>query len=130
MKRFVYLCIAIAALVTAPSRQIEGRQPATGPSQDGSPQELVNTYCITCHNERAKTGGLALDKLDVQHVGENAETWEKVVRKLRSGMMPPSGARRPDRATLDGFTVSLEAALDRASAAKPNPGTTALHRLN
>src|SRR5207244_5608239 len=95
-----------------------------------STQAVLNTYCITCHNERAKTGGLALDKLDVQHVGEDAETWEKVVRKLRSGMMPPSGARRPDRATLDGFTVSLEAALDRASPPKPNPGTTALHRLN
>ena len=91
---------------------------------------LLNTYCITCHNERAKTGGLALDKLDIQHVGENAETWEKVVRKLRSGMMPPSGARRPDRATLDGFVTSLESALDRAAAAKPNPGTTALHRMN
>src|SRR4051812_11686770 len=130
MKRIVYLCIAIAALVTAPSRQIEGRQSTTKASPDGTPQELLNTYCITCHNERAKTGGLALDKLDIQHVGENAETWEKVVRKLRSGMMPPSGARRPDRATLDGFVTSLESALDRAAAAKPNPGTTALHRMN
>ena len=130
MKRIVYLCIAITALVAAPSRQMDGRQSPTVASQDASTQAVLNTYCITCHNERAKTGGLALDKLDVQHVGENAETWEKVVRKLRSGMMPPSGARRPDRATLDGFTVSLEAALDRASAAKPNPGTTALHRLN
>src|SRR5437667_3712854 len=130
MKRIVYLCIAIAALVTAPSRQIEGRQPATGASQDGSPQELVNTYCIACHNQRAKTGGLALDNLDIQHVGGNAETWEKVVRKIRSGMMPPSGARRPDRTTLDAFVTSLEAKLDREAAAKPNPGTTALHRLN
>ena len=94
------------------------------------PQSVLNTYCITCHNERAKTGGLALDKLDVQHVGKDAETWEKVVLKLRSGMMPPSGARRPDRATLDAFTASLEAALDRAAEAKPNPGTRALHRLN
>src|SRR5881396_1474464 len=130
MKRIVYLCIAITALVAAPSRQMDGRQSPTVASQNASTQAVLNTYCITCHNERAKTGGLALDKLDVQHVGENAETWEKVVRKLRSGMMPPSGARRPDRTTLDAFTTSLEAALDHAAAAKPNPGTTALHRLN
>ena len=129
-RRFTYLCIAITALAAAPSRQMDGRQSPTVVSQPASPQSVLNTYCITCHNERAKTGGLALDKLDVQHVGEDAETWEKVVRKLRSGMMPPSGARRPDRATLDGFTASLEAALDRAAAAKPNSGTRALHRLN
>src|SRR5438552_4700247 len=130
MKRIVYLSIAITALVAAPSRQMDARQSPTVPVTGASTQAVLNTYCTTCHNERAKTGGLALDKLDIQHVGENAETWEKVVRKLRSGMMPPSGARRPDRATMDGFTVSLEAALDRAAEAKPNPGTTALHRLN
>src|SRR5438552_775788 len=118
MKRIFYMCLALCTT-----------QPLWALQADSS-QALLNTYCTTCHNERAKTGGLALDKLDIQHVGENAETWEKVVRKLRSGMMPPSGARRPDRATMDGFTVSLEAALDRASATKPNPGTTALHRLN
>jgi len=71
-----------------------------------------------------------LDKLDVERVGDNADIWEKVVVKLRTGMMPPSGARRPDRSAIDAFASSLEAALDRAAAAKPNPGTTALHRLN
>jgi hypothetical protein len=91
---------------------------------------FLNQYCVTCHNERAKTAGLLLDKLDVDRVGENAETWEKVVVKLRTGMMPPSGARRPDRSVIDAFASSLETALDRAAAAKPNPGTTALHRLN
>ena len=91
---------------------------------------FLNQYCVSCHNERAKTAGLMLDKLDIEHVSEYAETWEKVVRKLRTGMMPPSGARRPDRSTIDAFTSTLETALDRAAAAKPNPGTTALHRLN
>src|ERR1700681_1032123 len=91
---------------------------------------FLDQYCVGCHNEKAKIASLTLDKLDLGHVGNNAETWEKVVRKLKAGMMPPSGARRPDRATIDGFTAKLETALDRAVAAKPNPEATALHRLN
>jgi cytochrome c551/c552 len=131
MKRLVYLCLAIAAFVAAPSRELEGRRsPATAVQGASQQQALLNTYCLTCHNERMKTGGLSLEKLDVQGAGEHAETWEKVVRKLRSGMMPPSGARRPDRATFDAFTASLETALDRAAESRPNPGTRALQRLN
>src|SRR5262245_38320130 len=57
---------------------------------------FLNQYCITCHNEKSKIAGLMLDKMDSDHLGEQAETWEKVVRKLRTGMMPPSGARRPE----------------------------------
>ena len=91
---------------------------------------LLDQYCVTCHNEKLKTGGLALDQLDPAHPAENAVTWEKVVRKLRAGMMPPSGARRPDRPALDAFTAKLETGLDRAAAANPDPGATALHRLN
>jgi cytochrome c551/c552 len=91
---------------------------------------LLDRYCIGCHNEKTRTAGLALDKLDLAHPGNNAETWEKVVRKIRSGMMPPSGIPRPDRATLDAFAAQLEAGLDSAAAARPNPGTTGLHRLN
>jgi cytochrome c551/c552 len=91
---------------------------------------LVNQYCAVCHSDKLKTGGLSLEKLDPAHAGDAAETWEKVVHKVRSGMMPPSGARRPDRAALDRFAANLEATLDRAAAAKPNPGSTGLHRLN
>ncbi|MGD0133956.1 MAG: DUF1592 domain-containing protein [Bryobacteraceae bacterium] len=91
---------------------------------------LLDRYCIGCHNEKTRTAGLAIDKLDLAHPGNNAETWEKVVRKIRSGMMPPSGVPRPDRATLDAFASQLEAGLDSAAAARPNPGTTGLHRLN
>src|SRR5262249_11744891 len=91
---------------------------------------FVDQYCVGCHNEKAKVAGLTLYRLDLDHVGANAETWEKVILKLRTGMMPPSGARRPERATIDTFTSNLEKALDKAAAAKPNPGTTALHRLN
>jgi hypothetical protein len=91
---------------------------------------LLNQYCTGCHNEKLKTGGLGLDKLDPAQAADNPETWERVVRKVRAGMMPPSGARRPDRATLDRFAASIEGQLDRAAMAKPNPGATGLHRLN
>jgi Protein of unknown function (DUF1592)/Protein of unknown function (DUF1588)/Protein of unknown function (DUF1585)/Protein of unknown function (DUF1587)/Protein of unknown function (DUF1595)/Planctomycete cytochrome C len=101
-----------------------GQQPAS------SQQELVNKYCVTCHNERAKTGGIVLEKIDVDHPAASAELWEKVIRKLRAGLMPPSGAPRPDRAVLDKFRASLETAIDQAAASKPTPGATALHRLN
>src|SRR5215467_2948757 len=91
---------------------------------------FLDQYCVTCHNEKTKTAGLMLDRLDVDHPGDNAEIWEKVVRKLRAGMMPPSGIRHPQRASVDAFVSSVEAKIDRAASAKPNPGMTALHRLN
>ncbi|PYS50263.1 MAG: hypothetical protein DMG13_21415 [Acidobacteria bacterium] len=91
---------------------------------------FLNQYCVVCHNERAKTAGLMLDKMDVAHVGDNAEVWEKVVRKLRAGMMPPASAKRPDRTTAETFTVSLETELDRSAAGKLNLGSSGVHRLN
>src|SRR2546425_9607032 len=127
MKRFDLTVIAViaACLMLTP---IEGR-PAQLSSQ--SPQRnLVNEYCVTCHNEKAQTGGLSLEKLDVDHPAADAEVWEKVIRKLRAGLMPPSGMRRPDHASLDAFRASLEASIDRAASQNPNPGATVLHRLN
>jgi Protein of unknown function (DUF1592)/Protein of unknown function (DUF1588)/Protein of unknown function (DUF1585)/Protein of unknown function (DUF1587)/Protein of unknown function (DUF1595)/Planctomycete cytochrome C len=100
-------------------------------SQHVSPERaLINQYCVTCHNERAKTAGLMLDKLDIDHAGEHAEVWEKVVRKLRGGMMPPQGMPRPDQAKIDGLITWLETSLDQAEAAHPDPGRSPLHRLN
>jgi hypothetical protein len=107
------------------SSRVSGQQPSVPP-----PQALLDQYCITCHNQKLKTGGLELDKLDLGSVGDDAEIWEKVARKLRAGLMPPAGARRPDRAALDALAVSVEGALDRAAAANPNPGRTPLHRMN
>jgi hypothetical protein len=98
--------------------------------QQQSPRAFLDQYCVVCHNQRLKTGGLTLDSMDVAHVGAGAETWEKVVRKLRVGMMPPSGARRPETASRNAFASWLETELDRAAAANPNPGRPALHRLN
>jgi hypothetical protein len=100
-------------------------------AQQPSPQHaLINQYCITCHNEKAKTAGLMLDKVDIDHAADHAETWEKVVRKLRGGMMPPQGMPRPEQAKIDGLITWLEASLDQANAAHPEPGRSALHRLN
>src|SRR5437867_198208 len=91
---------------------------------------LLNQYCITCHNQRAKTAGLMLDTLDYAHLEKDAPTWEKVIRKIKTGMMPPSGARRPERNLLDAFANEVEKRLDSAAARNPNPGAPALHRLN
>src|SRR5438105_2797833 len=102
-------------------------------SQQPSPvpeRALLERYCMGCHNPTLKSGGLILEKLDVAHAGEAAETWEKVIRKVRAGMMPPAGAPRPDRAALDSFAANLEMQLDRAAASKPAPASPGLHRLN
>jgi mono/diheme cytochrome c family protein len=100
---------------------------ATTASPDAT---FLTQYCIGCHNQRAKVAGLALDTLDLSKVGPDAETWEKAVKKIRTGMMPPSGARRPERTALDEFATNLEQRLDKA--ADPNAAlvTPALHRLN
>jgi cytochrome c551/c552 len=96
----------------------------------GQDKAFIQQYCVGCHNEKLKTAGLLLDKMDPTQVAQDPEAWEKVVRKLRAGMMPPAGATRPARAAIDTFTAKLEATLNRAAAAKPNPGTTVVHRLN
>jgi cytochrome c551/c552 len=91
---------------------------------------FVKQYCVTCHNERANAGSLALDSLSVAAVDGHADVWEKVVRKLRTGMMPPDGAPKPPAAIRETFTSALEASLDRVAVQRPNPGIPALHRLN
>ena len=94
-------------------------------------RELVTGYCVSCHNEKLKTAGLALDRTDAEHVFNSAETWEKVIVKLRSRAMPPPGIRRPDNATYDKVAGWLESEIDRAGAARVNPGRSpSLHRLN
>jgi mono/diheme cytochrome c family protein len=103
---------------------------AAGASPAAPETAFLTQYCLGCHNQRAKVAGLALDTLDLARVGSDADTWEKVVKKVRTGMMPPSGARRPERAALDGFAAQLEERLDKA--VDPNAAllTPALHRLN
>ena len=109
--------------------------PAEAPSQVAAPapspqRALLDRYCVTCHNQRLQTGGLALDAADVSRVGEAPDVWERVVLKLRGGMMPPAGRPRPAGAALDELRGWLEAELDRAAAATVEPGRVPTHRLN
>ncbi len=99
-----------ALVIVAPARPSGDAQPAG--------RQLLDRYCVTCHNQRTRTAGLTLDTMDVDHVDRDPATWEKVARKIRTGMMPPSGARRPERVVLDGFASELETRLDQAARAK------------
>jgi cytochrome c551/c552 len=105
--------------------QAGGAQPASSPDR-----ALLDRYCVTCHNARLKTAGLTLDDIDVGNVGPRAETWEKVLRKIRAGQMPPVGRPRPEAAASSAFISALEMSLERASSAAPNPGRPTVHRLN
>src|SRR6516225_5332956 len=91
---------------------------------------LLDQYCITCHNQKAKIGGLALDTVDLARPGDNAETLERVIRKLRAGMMPPAGSKRPDPGTYQSLASGIEASVDQASASKPVEGLPGVHRVN
>jgi mono/diheme cytochrome c family protein len=103
-------------------------KPAANPADVATQRALLDQYCVTCHNARAKTANLLLDQLDLAHLGDHAEVGEKVVRKLRAGMMPPTGMKRPDATSLDTLVKWMETELDRSAVTHlPAPG---LHRLN
>jgi len=93
-------------------------------------KETVTKYCVTCHNQRLKTGDLTLDTIVGDDVAAHADVWEKVIRKVRAGMMPPAAVPRPDAAARAALVSSLESMLDRAAREKPNPGRPLAHRLN
>ena len=127
--------VALVGIALAGSGHVRAanQEPSNSPPPPiSSNRALLNRYCITCHNERLKTAGLMLDRLDVDHPGgQDLEVWEKVIRKLRTGAMPPAGMPRPDEGGYDLSATFLETELDRYAAANPNPGRTApLHRLN
>ena len=126
--------VACLALITGVAHiQAAGRQPqsSTTPAAVPARQAVITQYCVTCHNQRLQTGGLVLETADLGDVSADAETWEKVVRKLHGGLMPPPGAPRPDRTTSADLVSWLETQLDRAAGARPDPGRTeTFHRLN
>jgi cytochrome c5 len=135
LRKFVLGCLGISLLAAGSVRvstQSSTQAPAPAPAaaQVSAERQLVNRYCVTCHNERLKTANLLLDKADIEHVADGAELWEKVIAKLRSGSMPPVGAPRPDKAAMTGFISHLETTIDRAANGRPNPGRPAVHRLN
>jgi mono/diheme cytochrome c family protein len=102
--------------------------PAVVATSAASERALIDQYCVTCHNQRLKTGGLMLDQLDLAQMHDHAEVWEKVVRKLRAGMMPPSGMRRPDAPVMESMVTFLEKELDRDAVTNLTP--PGMHRLN
>jgi len=127
------------AQTPAPTPIPKATPPAAAPTSAGTASassagaasaSLMSQYCFTCHNDKLKTGGLALDTMDFEHVGQAPDVWEKVVRKVRTGLMPPSGVKRPERAALDAFAADVEKRLDAEALLHPNPGDPGLHRLN
>jgi hypothetical protein len=121
--------LVLAAVLAGPTGSAQGTSvPAA--SASASHAALVKTYCAACHSDRTRSGELSLEHADLTDIPGHAEMWEKVIRKVRAGMMPPAGMPRPDAATLDAFVTHLETTIDRAAAASPRPGRTALHRLN
>ena len=121
--------LAVALGVTAGV----GQTGAQGREAEAAPETyrvLLNRYCVGCHNDRLRTAGLTLERLDVADVVAEAPVWEKVIRKLRIGSMPPSPRSRPDRAATRAFVAYLETTIDAAATAQPHPGRPAPHRLN
>lgn len=132
MKRLAALCSLTGALVAA-----QGFTAAEAQQDDAVsvPRQYLVDTCYKCHNEEAATAmtlfsGLFLNRVDVDHVGADPLVWEKVVRKIRTGMMPPSSEPRPDPVRQEQFVGYLERELDAFAAENPNPGRPALHRLN
>src|ERR1700722_14660888 len=116
--------LVVAAMAPAALAQNQATNPFL------SQRAVLDQYCVVCHNQKLKTAGLTLDKLELLPLGEHAEQWEKVVRKLRAGMMPPSGMPRPNAAVYEALTVAIETELDRAALANPHLPVAGVHRVN
>src|SRR5262249_48768528 len=112
IKLTVFVSAALMSAGLAVYGQTNTQQPAASPEGEAAQRVVLDKYCVRCHNQRAKNG-ITFDSLDLAHVTDKAEQWEKAVRKLRAGMMPPSGEARPDTATLEALTPWLENELDR-----------------
>ena len=143
LRRSLFILLSCAFIATA-YLQAGGLEPrgtapaATALSQSAESQAtaesqraVLQRYCLGCHSEQVRSGGLSLEAVDLADVASAGETWEKVVRKVNAGMMPPPGMPRPDAVTQRGFVSWLEDELDRAALAHPDPGRTeTFHRLN
>src|ERR1700677_1100757 len=118
---------ALGCLETARAQQAATASTVAATSA-ASERALIDQYCVTCHNQRVKTAGLMLDQLDLAQMHEHAEGWEKVVRKLRAGMMPPSGLPRPNAPVMESMITFLEKELDRDAVVNLIP--PGMHRIN
>jgi hypothetical protein len=132
MKWSLWAGVATLVLAVHPNVARPGLQTAesaeTVVMSPGTADALLDQYCVGCHNDRSLTANLTLEGLDLADTGGHAEVWERVIRKLRAGMMPPPGAPRPPEAAYSALRDWLEAEVDRT--ATLNPGTKVLHRLN
>src|SRR5262245_29657445 len=119
-----------ASPTAAPAAAPQRAATAASPPSAATERALLDQYCVTCHNDKTKRANLTLEKLDLTTAGDHPELWERVVRKLRAGVMPPPGVRRPPLAEYEGLRDWLEAEIDRKTAGHTNPGSVILHRLN
>ena len=123
---------ALAVLIAAPLF-LQNRSVAQAPAATASPADphraMLDRYCVGCHNSRAKTGGLALDNLNLQAVWDDAPTWEKALRKLRGHLMPPPGLPQPPEQTVEEFVGWMENTLD-SHPKGPTAGRVQIQRLN
>ena len=124
--------LGLAFVVSIVSLSGQSGTPAvrSAPPTAETTQTLLDRYCVTCHNDRLKTANLSLQGLDLATVPDHAELWEKVIRKLRAGVMPPPDLPRPPLAEYEGLRDWLEAEIDRVAATRTNAGSVVLHRLN
>jgi len=125
MRNLFLFAFSLGTIFGAPPQESKPSPAAADPNR-----ALVNRYCVGCHNQRLKTAKLELDVLDLTHPEKNALTWERAIRKLRGGMMPPPGAPRPPLEDVNSLATYLENSLDKAGAANLNPGSVRIHRLN
>ncbi len=130
--------MAAGLFLAASIASVKGQAPAPSPASQVSPggvsveksRALLDKYCVTCHSDRLKTANLSLQGLDLAKVSDHAEVWEKVIRKMRAGVMPPPSLPRPSLAEYDGLRDWLETEIDRVAVTRSSPGSVVLHRLN
>jgi len=128
------MSLAAIAFIVSLSRVFTAPQATTTPAPQASEAQAqlatIKQYCVACHNDRAKTGGVSFEGLTPERIGEHAELFEKAVRKMRGRVMPPPGARQPDAVAIDSLVAYLENSLDRAAGKTHLPDQVVLHRLN
>ncbi|WP_420449541.1 DUF1592 domain-containing protein [Candidatus Palauibacter sp.] len=135
MKKFAIAALGTAALylvVTGEDAPLGGptHALAVAPAPDTVANSVIHTVCVRCHNDTRRAGSLSFLEFDAAEAAVNAETAERMIRKLRAGMMPPPGIRRPEEATMTAMVEELEAHMDAAAGSNPNPGTRTFQRLN
>ena len=130
--RMVLRIIFGLLIIASATAYLQAAKPQSQTSSSVPDQQriLLTRYCVTCHNQKLKTAGLMLDKMEVEKISENLPEWEKVIRKLRTYAMPPPGLPRPDKTGYDSIVTYLETSIDAEANAHPNPGRPVAHRLN